>query len=103
MSSLTLAQLQRLRSTDAPAWGPPERGGATGASGFGETLSEAIDAVDASQKEADGQIEAFVAGEQEDLHEVMISMNEARLHFQLMVEVRNKTLETYQELMRMQV
>jgi flagellar hook-basal body complex protein FliE len=62
-----------------------------------------VNKVDDAQKAADGQIEAFVAGEQENLHEVMIAMNEAKLSFQLMTEVRNRMLETYQELMRMQV
>ena len=59
--------------------------------------------MDGAQKVADEQVEAFIAGEQENVHEVMISMNEAKMHFQLMTEVRNRMLETYQELMRMQV
>jgi flagellar hook-basal body complex protein FliE len=70
---------------------------------FTKTLANAIDSVDSAQKLADQNIESFVAGETEDLHEVMISMNQAKLHFQLMTEVRNRSLETYQELMRMQV
>ncbi len=70
---------------------------------FAGTLSNAIDRVDGMQKTANDQIEAFVSGENENLHEVMIAMNEAELSFQLMTEVRNKVLETYQELMRMQV
>lgn len=77
--------------------------GQSGASGFGSALQDAVNKVDDAQKAADGQIEAFVAGEQENLHEVMIAMNEAKLSFQLMTEVRNRMLETYQELMRMQV
>lgn len=70
---------------------------------FAATLGDAIDRVDGMQKTANAQIEAFVSGENENLHEVMIAMNEAELSFQLMTEVRNKVLETYQELMRMQV
>ena len=98
---LTLAQLQRLQGSDGPrtTWTRPQEG----PDGFANTLRNAVEQVDGAQKEADAQIEAFVAGEQENLHEVMIAMNEARLYFQLMTEVRNKTLETYQELMRMQV
>ena len=100
--SVSPAQLQRLQGVPGdgprPSWTAPETG-----DGFADTLRDAIGEVDASQKEADSQIEAFVAGEQENLHDVTIAMNEARLHFQLMTEVRNKSLETYQELMRMQV
>lgn len=102
MSSISPLQLQRLQTVGdgpRPSWTHPDETG----TGFADTLRSAIGEVDASQKRADGQIEAFVAGEQENLHEVTIAMNEARLHFQLMTEVRNKSLETYQELMRMQV
>lgn len=70
---------------------------------FRDTLAGAINQVDAAQKTADAQVEAFVAGETENVHEVMISLNQAELQFQLMTEVRNKLLDGYQELMRMQV
>ena len=100
---MNITQLQRLRqiSADEPTM-LPSPGGAGGA-GFGNALQEAFDKVDQAQKVADVQIESFVAGEQENLHEVMIAMNEAKLSFQMMTEVRNRLLETYQELMRMQV
>lgn len=71
--------------------------------GFSNAFEEAVNKVDDAQKAADTQVEAFVAGEQENLHEVMIAMNEASLSFQMMTEVRNRAIETYQELMRMQV
>ena len=93
-----------LGGTDGPRSLPrPGETGASGDIGFGDALKEAINQVDSAQKEADMQINAFVAGEQENVHEVMISMNQAEIHLQLMTEVRNKMLETYQELMRMQV
>lgn len=104
---MTISQLQRLRSasTGLSDGALPRPRGVEGPSGisFSDTLQHAIDQVDSSQKAADSQVEAFVAGEQENLHEVMIAMNEAKLSFQLMTEVRNRMLETYQELMRMQV
>lgn len=105
--SMNVAQLQRLQQafpTDdgQPLPRPRQPEGAEGAT-FTDTLNEAIHRVDGTQKAAEGEIEAFIAGEQENLHEVMISMNQAKLHFQLMTETRNKLLETYQELMRMPV
>lgn len=102
---MTVAQLQRLRqvSGDDGRLPLPRTGGEDGGASFADTLQNAVNRVDGAQKEADSQIEAFVAGEQDNLHEVMISMNSARLTFQLMTEVRNKMLDTYQELMRMQV
>ena len=45
----------------------------------------------------------MLSGENVPLHQVMIATEEASVSFQLMVEVRNKLLEAYQELMRMQV
>ena len=104
---MTISELQRMRqalpaSNDRGAGLPTPRYD-DGKDGFGSTLKDAIDRVDASQKAADQQIEAFVAGEQDSVHEVMIAMNQAEMHFQLMNEVRNKALDTYQQLMRMQV
>jgi flagellar hook-basal body complex protein FliE len=45
----------------------------------------------------------LLSGQNVSLHQAMISMQEANVSFQLMVEVRNKLLDSYQELMRMQV
>lgn len=105
---MTIAELQRLRRLDGGSGDgflPRPRGAEEGSErpSFGDTLRSAVGQVDEAQKAADSQIEAFVAGEQENVHEVMIAMNEAKLSFQLMTEVRNRMLETYQELMRMQV
>ena len=106
---MNIGQLQRLRAAalggddQARSLPRPAGGDEVGRLGFGDALSEAVNRVDGAQKEAEGQINAFVAGEQENLHEVMISMNQAELYLQLMTEVRNKMLDTYQELMRMQV
>jgi flagellar hook-basal body complex protein FliE len=74
-----------------------------GETGFANTLNEAINRVDGAQQVANRNIEAYVAGEMDDLHEVMISMNTAKATFNLMTEVRNRVLESYQELMRLQV
>ena len=86
--------------------GPPSEGAGPGTAtgpAFGDTLAEAVGRVDHAQKTADAHVEAFVAGETENAHEVMIAMNQAELHFKLMTEVRNKLLDGYQEIMRMQV
>ncbi len=103
---MTVSQLKRLRQvTPTGGDGFPRTpfGADAEGTGFGDTLAAAIGKVDGAQKIADENVEAFIAGEQENVHEVMISMNEAKMHFQLMTEVRNRMLETYQELMRMQV
>ena len=70
---------------------------------FGETITDFIQDVDDIQKFADHQVERFATGNLKDIHEVMIAAQQANLSFQLMVEIRNKVMESYRELMRMQV
>jgi flagellar hook-basal body complex protein FliE len=70
---------------------------------FGENLLQAIDSVDRLQKEADSGIQALATGEKRDLHQTMISMEKAGISFQLMMQVRNKIVAAYQEIMRMQI
>ncbi len=59
--------------------------------------------VSAKQAEASEAVTGVLSGQDVSLHQAMIAMEEASVSFQLMVEVRNKLLESYQELMRMQV
>ena len=70
---------------------------------FEDTLKGFLGDVNTMQNEADASIEKFVAGEVKDVHQVMAAVTEARTSFNLMLEIRNKTLDAYQELMRMQV
>jgi len=55
------------------------------------------------QSEADTSIEQLVAGNTKNLHETMIALEKADISFRLMMEVRNKIIEAYHEIMRMQV
>ena len=70
-------------------------------SSFGETLSKAITDVNALQTEAGRQAEKLVSGEAVDLHEVMIAGEKAKTSFQLLMEIRNKTVDMYKELTKM--
>ena len=70
---------------------------------FGAQLAAAIDGVNDMQVHRDGLVEQMVRGEQIEVHEVMTAAEEAQLSFNLMLEIRNKLLESYQEIMRMQV
>jgi flagellar hook-basal body complex protein FliE len=70
---------------------------------FGETLKGALSEVNRLQLDAGEKTRALVAGEDVDLHEVMISAQEAGVAFDLMMEIRNKLVEAYQEIQRMQV
>jgi flagellar hook-basal body complex protein FliE len=70
---------------------------------FGETLSKAITDVNGLQQEASDAVKKMVAGQPVDIHEVMIAAEKARTSFDLLMEVRNKTIDMYREIMRMQV
>ena len=99
--------LSVLRSTAAQAAG----GSAQSASGaqsagaeFSQILKSTIDKVDATKKKADKMAEDFVAGEsKENLHEVMVALQTASVSFQEMVQVRNRLVTAYQDIMNMQV
>lgn len=70
---------------------------------FGDMLTEAIQSVDDTMKASEANVQDFVSGKSDNIHDVMISMQQAQLSFQMMVEVRNKLVESYQELSRMQI
>lgn len=70
---------------------------------FSDMLTDAINSVDQAMKESDQKVQSFVAGETENVHDVMISMQRAKISFQLMTEIRNKAIETYHEISRMQI
>ncbi len=72
-------------------------------SGFGHLLKKAIEEVNALQQQSSEMKTKLVTGETEDIHQVMIAAAKADLAFQLTVQIRNKVIEAYQEIMRMQV
>ena len=81
----------------------PATGGQSGASSFVNHLRSAVDKVDAAQGKRDSIIEAMVTGEVGEVHDVMIAAEEAQLSFELMLEVRNKLIDSYQQIMQMQI
>lgn len=83
-------------------------GGADSSSGagrtsFGDLVGDLVQQVDAKGKTAEAEMRHLMLGESDNLHRSMIAMQEAGVAFTLLVEVRNKLVESYQELMRMPV
>ncbi len=70
--------------------------------GFGDLLKELVGGVNELQHEAAAREEAFLKGEITDVHQVMIAAEEASVAFDLLMEIRNKLLDSYKEIMRMQ-
>lgn len=88
----------------APLEGPARAGQTQPASeSFGSVLSKMVSEVNDSQHAAAEAVRSLQSGGDVSLHQAVIAMEEANISFQLMVEVRNKMLEAYQELMRMQI
>lgn len=82
-------------------------GKAKGAAGaekpFGEFLAESLRQVDALQKDADVAASQIARGEGLGIQEAMVAIEKADVSFKLMMEVRQKILDAYQEIMRMQL
>lgn len=99
---IELQSLQPMREVDLT----PQKDGVSPGEGketFSDLLSRAINGVDETMKESDQNIQDFVAGKTDNVHDVMISMQRAQTSFQMMVEVRNKAVEAYNEISRMQI
>lgn len=80
-----------------------EKQGAGGEGSFSEVLNSALQKLNDTQVKADTLSLELLTGEVQDIHQVTIAMQEAKLTMQLAVEVRNKVIEAYQEISRMQV
>jgi len=74
---------------------------AEGPNAFRTLLETSIRNVSQLQGQATSTVDQFVAGEQEDPHTIMLAVQRADLAFDLFVQVRNKVVQAYQEVMRM--
>ena len=72
-------------------------------SSFASMLGQMVSEVNAKQVTSGQEVNALQSGQSVPLHHAVIAMEEANVSFQLMVEVRNRLLDSYQEIMRMQV
>jgi flagellar hook-basal body complex protein FliE len=82
---------------------PRDLGKENSGTSFGEVLKDAISTVNQLQVQSNQDIEKLMTGESQDLHTTVIAMQKADLSFQMMMQVRNKIVQAYQEIMRMQV
>ncbi|MBI5178751.1 MAG: flagellar hook-basal body complex protein FliE [Nitrospinae bacterium] len=71
--------------------------------GFGEVLKETMNEVNKLQLDADKSVEDLATGKNKNIHETMISISKADLAFRMTMQVRNKVMDAYQEVMRMSV
>lgn len=96
--------LSQLNATASKAAGNPASAGAGEAANFADLLKGAVESVHHAQQSADQLAQAFQLGRPDaNLQDVMISLQKASLSFQTMVQVRNKLVAAYQDVMNMQV
>jgi flagellar hook-basal body complex protein FliE len=99
-----IAQLPPVAPLDAPPVTPS--GAATGVlptGGFATTVTQGLQQVDRGLQASQADLRSLAAGDVSNLHQVMVRLEESRLSMQLVLQVRNRLLESYQEMMRMQV
>jgi flagellar hook-basal body complex protein FliE len=83
--------------------GPTFRQAGAGGVSFKDTLNSFLGDVNQLQKHADESVKKLVSGEITDVHQVMTASEEAKVAFNLMMEIRNKVMEAYQEVMRIRL
>ena len=74
-----------------------------GGKSFADTLKDAVADVNQAQEVADVKMQEIATGKNHNIPEVMIAAEKADISLKLMVQVRNKIIEAYQEIMKMQV
>jgi len=87
--------------------GPIEIGGpapsSAGGSEFHSVLENAIGTVENARNNANQSVQNFLSGEGDDLHSTVLAVQRADLEFDMLMQVRNKVISAYQEIMRMQM
>ena len=105
MNDITLSSNLKALERVSPSKGLSNSGESSGTNGpsFADTLAQSLDKVNTLQEKADVAIQDFITGDTRNIHETMLAVGKADLAFRLTMQVRNKMVEAYQEVMRMQV
>jgi flagellar hook-basal body complex protein FliE len=76
---------------------------ASGPASFGNVIQRFIQDTNAQQVQADQSVELLATGQSDSVHETMLALTKADLSLRVFMEVRNKVIDAYQEVMRMQL
>lgn len=101
MSALPIAPVAAIAPQDAVPVSAPVR--VRGASSFYDIVAKGIDHLNQKLVDADAKAQAFILDDSLPPHQVIFAMEEARGSFELMMQVRARLVEGYQEFMRMQL
>lgn len=95
----------KLRSILEPLTSPlrePEKKSGEATKSFGDVLKDAVASVNEVKQDAEKSVQELMTGENKNLHETMIALQKADISFKLMMQIRNRLLEAYREISRMQ-
>jgi flagellar hook-basal body complex protein FliE len=97
--SLNISSIAPILPAQIDKLAPSSSGGTQ----FRDMLNSAVNQVESSRNQASQSVDRFLSGEGDDLHSTILSVQRADLEFQMMMQVRNKVVSAYQEVMRMQM
>jgi flagellar hook-basal body complex protein FliE len=100
--TLNLSGLKSIAPIQLPE-APVVGSSATKEGSFQDVLASAIDHVETTRADANKKVTQFLSGEGDDLHSTILAGQRADLEFQMFLQVRNKVVSAYQEVMRMQM
>ncbi len=104
MDALNLQNIASLGGASVPALGSSAAAGpAAPQMSFANLMANQLEQANSQYAAAQGSVDGLLSGNMDDIHNVVIATAKAELSMQMMLEVRNKLSEQYQELMRMQV
>jgi flagellar hook-basal body complex protein FliE len=104
MNSLGLENLQGFPTAPAEALSAPKiEKDVTGSKTFASMLQSSLENVNELQHQADIAIKETLAGRNKNIHETMLAIEKADTSLKLMMQVRNKILDAYREVMKMQL
>ncbi len=92
----------RIMPADLPQVTSPVTTGSPAENSFGDTLREATAQIDNASLDARYKVSGLIEGNGADVHDAMIAVEKADLSFQLMLQVRNKVVQAYQQIAGMQ-
>jgi flagellar hook-basal body complex protein FliE len=107
MSNMDIQQVlaqMRVMAAQAENRTPAEPGAEASGASFGDLLKQSVDKVNEAQQQASAMRSAFDSGQGDmDLSQVMIAVQKSSLSFEAMVQVRNKLVEAYKDVMNMPI
>jgi len=100
---MAITPIEPLQPAQALSQIQPLKPAASGAGDFGQLVSNVLQDVNQSQNQAADAVAQLAAGQTDNVHQVMIALGKAEVSFNYMLEVRNRLLDAYKQVMQMQI